>query len=668
MAGANQGWADFKGRTELAWADLKAGANQGWVDFKARNEEAWADLAAGASRGWEIIKATWDKVASYITATLSFAGGALTTFFTDLKQTIKTFLSNLTTPVPGSGLSKTAPNMPSGLPGVQDQSYRSEGDTTFSGARLQNAIVSGGTGGTDVNAVIDKALIRVDGSMQTIIRQASLTGQGTGTGAGTGDAASAGLGGLGSLGGIGGMAGFGGIRDLGGFQPNAAAIGSGAGVAPTGPATPGAPTNSRLSINPQARSGAQTIQGVDRRLQEILHAASSHLPPGYTAEIVGGMRAPGASGFHPKGMAADLRILKPDGTPIKHFGDDTTGLYTRFARAAYGEQLARYPELKGKFAWGGAFGTGSSTPNEKDLMHFDLGGERGRFTQNRLSTLGVLPGATFGGGRGPAVATPGSNWPTSTSGGVSGGAVAPPNPSAATAGLRNFNLGNLKYSGRSAGLYPGVVGPSINTDQGDRQIVFRSMDEGIRAAALLARRKFEGGRDTVNKLVAAQGGWTPGNTAAAANIARSMGVGPHDPINLNDPATMSRYLRAIATQEHGRAGAAISAERIGQALAGTPQALAKQVGGDNPITVPQVAAGAPAMSKSTVGAQAPTGASQAGAFKSSAEGEAFGKSAAESIRKGLEGTNIPVSGIPPTSRGVAPHTAPKPTGGDTPEI
>jgi len=46
------------------------------------------------------------------------------------------------------------------------------------------------------------------------------------------------------------------------------------------------------------------------------------------------------------------------------------------------------------------------------------------------------------------------------------------------------------------------------------------------------------------------------------------------------------------------------------------------------------------------------------------DGYQFGTAAAESIRDGLEGVHIP-GGYADTSRGVAPRTAPKPTGGDT---
>jgi hypothetical protein len=64
----------------------------------------------------------------------------------------------------------------------------------------------------------------------------------------------------------------------------------------------------------------------------------------------------------------------------------------------YGEQKARYPELNGRMAWGGAFGTQLGGGGAPDLMHFDLGGERGHWTQNLPSKMGPMPGVTYGPG------------------------------------------------------------------------------------------------------------------------------------------------------------------------------------------------------------------------------------------------------------------------------
>jgi hypothetical protein len=115
------------------------------------------------------------------------------------------------------------------------------------------------------------------------------------------------------------------------------------------------------------------------------------------------------------------------------------------------------------------------------------------------------------------------------------------------AGMRNNNPGNIKYWGQANG----VIGPSKNLDQGDPQAVFASPEVGMQAAARLALKKFNSGKQTIDDLIAGNNGWTPGNHQAAANIAATMGVGPRDQINLTDKAQMAQFLRGLVKQEHG---------------------------------------------------------------------------------------------------------------------
>lgn len=145
------------------------------------------------------------------------------------------------------------------------------------------------------------------------------------------------------------------------------------------------------------------------------------------------------------------------------------------------------------------------------------------------------------------------------------------------AGMRNNNPGNIKFVG--LGQAPGVVGPSQNTDQGDPQAVFNSPEAGMAAAHSLALRKYQGGKRTANDLIAGQNGWTPGNTDAAANIARNMGLKPTDDLRLDDPQRAQAFLRALTAQEHGRAGATYPQEMIAGAT-GAP-------GGQAPVQVAQ---------------------------------------------------------------------------------
>ena len=163
-----------------------------------------------------------------------------------------------------------------------------------------------------------------------------------------------------------------------------------------------------------------------------------------------------------------------------------------------------------------------------------------------------------------------------TAGPVSKTPVAPTNPEAATAGLRNANFGNLKFSSRSASLYPGVLGPSRNTDEGDPQIVFKDLNSGIKAADALLQRKIAAGKTTIRDLVAGQGGWTPGNVGAAANIARSAGIGLDDQIDAS-PATRARILAGIGKQEHGPAAKAWDAGALEKVIT-PPKPIGKPAG------------------------------------------------------------------------------------------
>lgn len=160
--------------------------------------------------------------------------------------------------------------------------------------------------------------------------------------------------------------------------------------------------------------------------------------------------------------------------------------------------------------------------------------------------------------------------------------LAPPAPGyndpALPAGMRNNNPGNIKFVGQ--GRNRGVIGPSENTDQGDPQAVFETPEAGMAEAYRLARSKYDGGKRTANDLIAGKGGWTPGNRAAAANVARTMGVGPDDDLHLNDPDRAASFMRALVTQEHGPASQAYPDSMIRAAVA---RHGAVSVGRDLPI-------------------------------------------------------------------------------------
>lgn len=132
------------------------------------------------------------------------------------------------------------------------------------------------------------------------------------------------------------------------------------------------------------------------------------------------------------------------------------------------------------------------------------------------------------------------------------------------AGMRNNNPGNIKYVGQ-AGTHP-----SINTDQGDPQAVYPSAEAGMAAMYSLLRRKYAGGKITANDIIAARGGWTPGNFQAAANVARTAGISATEDIGFNDPERAQRFMRGLLLQEHGPASNAYSDAMIRASIMGTP--------------------------------------------------------------------------------------------------
>ncbi|MBN9433985.1 MAG: tail fiber domain-containing protein [Bosea sp.] len=134
------------------------------------------------------------------------------------------------------------------------------------------------------------------------------------------------------------------------------------------------------------------------------------------------------------------------------------------------------------------------------------------------------------------------------------------------AGMRNNNPGNIKYLPTLD--YPGIVGPSQNTDQGDPQAVFASPEAGMAAMYSLLDKKYAGGKRTAMDIIAGQGGWTPGNRQAAINVARAAGIGPNDDINFTDPESAAKFMRALITQEHGQAGELYPESMIYSAIGG----------------------------------------------------------------------------------------------------
>ena len=71
-------------------------------------------------------------------------------------------------------------------------------------------------------------------------------------------------------------------------------------------------------------------------------------------------------------------------------------------------------------------------------------------------------------------------------------------------------------------------------------------------------------------LIAGKGGWTPGNHAAVANVARMMGISPHADANLGNPAMMRKFRNALMVQELGPGGARHAISKLAGRARGGP--------------------------------------------------------------------------------------------------
>ena len=138
-----------------------------------------------------------------------------------------------------------------------------------------------------------------------------------------------------------------------------------------------------------------------------------------------------------------------------------------------------------------------------------------------------------------------------------------------TRGVRNFNPGNIGYGAWAAAH--GSVG-AAGRDTGHGVAVFRSFADGYAAMASLAASKYSGGARSIDQLIAGAHGWTPGNHAAAANVARYMGISPFADAHLGDSGMMEKFKKGLSVQELGPGGARIALGRS-PVSAGVPNGI-----------------------------------------------------------------------------------------------
>jgi hypothetical protein len=137
-------------------------------------------------------------------------------------------------------------------------------------------------------------------------------------------------------------------------------------------------TDAPRPIPPGNIPNVPQAKNVDPRLFNILNAAGKNLPEGWSWNVTpsGGFRS-GDSRFHGKGMAADIQLVDDQGRALPNYQNAAAfRAYEQFAQAARKAQLDLHPELNDQLRWGGYFSGPVGKYGAKDLMHFDLGGNR----------------------------------------------------------------------------------------------------------------------------------------------------------------------------------------------------------------------------------------------------------------------------------------------------
>ncbi|EIK96070.1 hypothetical protein PMM47T1_13960 [Pseudomonas sp. M47T1] len=153
-------------------------------------------------------------------------------------------------------------------------------------------------------------------------------------------------------------------------------------------------------------------------------------------------------------------------------------------------------------------------------------------------------------------------------------------PAAASRGVRNFNPTNIDFNKRNDWVGQLGLEPKTASVPNPRFALFDCAENGIRAAGklILNYRGKDGmpgigkpGIDTVTEVITR---WAPAvdnnNTAAyIAAVAKRMGVGATQALNLADPAALIGILTGIIIHENGYMpySTAIVAEGVRRALA-----------------------------------------------------------------------------------------------------
>jgi hypothetical protein len=202
-----------------------------------------------------------------------------------------------------------------------------------------------------------------------------------------------------------------------------------------------------------------SLAGVNPRLAAAIQGAGAYLPEGYTVKPSSGFRGGTMQSYHGKGSAIDVQIYDPSGRKITNRGDDpeAVAIYQRYAQGVKTWATANDPELVSRLGWGGAFGTQLGGGGVPDLMHFDLGGSRGRMRPERQ--MGRLPLlSSIDNDRAAVDAAKSQNVNVNATGKLTANINAPPGTNVTASGDGLFKKTEVN---RQTQMAPAAVGPEI---------------------------------------------------------------------------------------------------------------------------------------------------------------------------------------------------------------
>ena len=233
-----------------------------------------------------------------------------------------------------------------------------------------------------------------------------------------------------------------------------------------------------------------------------------------------------------------LKVLQPEldsfAKWFEEHSDDITKFVSTFANAIVGLSKIITPIL-GKIAdgWRNIYDWVKAAGEKiNEIMPESVSDKIGAGTAWLLDKLGIkgaVDDMLFGPGGGSTPAP----------------SAAPATSSSDPRGIRNNNPGNLNYAGQEGATKEG--------GSNGRFAVFKTAEEGLKALGSQLLRYGQRGLDSVQAIISKYAPASENNTQAYMEaLAKSLGVGINDKLNLNDPKILSALMNGIIQHENGK--------------------------------------------------------------------------------------------------------------------